>query len=304
MKLLLTINREFHNFMLGKNTLGEYLSSTNLIREAESRGHEVYVVPPTEFREEGSDLVASHYKLTESKGLDFKFEAPPNADVCLVRSLGEDATDQTVATNFTLNYLSRMNGVRKMVNSSSSTAYEHKPTQKTLDLPFIEGYPIRSTSNLTELLNDGIKLIAKPVVGQRGAGVEYLDKIADATLIPEDKLEGYCFEKFVPDRLERRYFFLDGEVFLSRDVHKTGPPGREDYGKRSINTQWDPQELDVVNSAIEQTEMDYGCVDFRGGYVLEINGSGTGTHGKDNQGNDIYNFAPKLIDHLESRASE
>lgn len=301
MRITLSLNEDY--VTPADRRKGDYGSSVELIREFQKRGHQVFVIHPTKLSQPNGIVCANHYKLNERYELILEEESSPiRGEVFFVRSLGEDAQDSQNSKGF----ISQLPRIEKQVvccfNSAEATSYEYKPKQKTLTLPWIPQFRINSRHGLEELLMQGEKIIAKPAIGHLGIGIIYLDGKESAISIPEQRIGDYCFERFVPNRVERRFIFLDGELMIVRGLEKVGHPGKEDFGERWL-VQGDvyPSEVEIVRKVVEMTGMFYGCVDFREDYVLEINGSGTTCGSKNLAGTQLYQLTPKVVNAVERK---
>jgi len=294
MRITLTLNKE-------AITNKSYESSEKIIQEFQRRGHEVFAVPPTEIQELDGIVNGTHYSFEEKRFISKGF-SPVRGEVVLVRSLGEDAINPQDSYNFIFSLLPKIQRqVDVCINDAQSTSWEYKPKQKTLNLPFIPSFQVNSKRELESLLEDE-EIIAKPAVGLMGGGVLYLKGKKTASQISEDRLNSYCFERFISAESERRYLFLGENIIISRDVERIGSPGNEKYGKRTLVKQSNPREIAIIKEVMKLTGMVYGCVDFRNEYVLEINGSGTGTCVPNEDGTEGFGFVSTLVDFVEKKA--
>ena len=188
-----------------------------------------------------------------------------------------------------------------VLNRAESTSYEYKPKQKTLELPWIHGFDIKTPKELSDLVASGERIIAKPRIGACSMGVEFLERIEDLQKIED--IDEYLFEQYIPANEERRYIFLDGQCIIRRRMFKQGEPGRE----RCTNVdlmEGIPREIEIARKVIEKTGMFYGAVDFRGQYVLEINGSGTGVAPPTTANEtDSYNLSDPIVQAVERKFS-
>jgi len=300
MKVCLSINSDVGGTLTSENLW--YPATATLVEEFIQRGHDLTLVHPEELKKREGKVWAERVltkrgeRLVEGEG---RYIRP---DVFFIRSLGENTSNPEITTKRLLETLSPLeNEGIAVYNSVAATKYEDKALQKGLNLPFIPGYDISSLDELTRLIEREERgVIAKPIIGFRARGVVYLKSKEDITRTFEsdENVKSYLFEEFIPDREERRYIFIDGKIVIKRVMQREGEPGNEIFGRRTFNPNPDLKELKVVHQAIEQTGMFYGCVDFRGAHVLEINGSGTANLSLD-RGRFLYDLAPQIVSGLE-----
>lgn len=298
MKVAVSINPDVRDFINGKESKGDYNNTLAIVDEFKSRGHEVNLVFPNELTRSEEGVIAEN-KYGYEKGSIFPKDSrsPLDEDSFFVRSLSEDSPG--VFFDFLSKLYDVENQVGFMINDASSTSYEYKPKQKTLDLPFIPQYNPGSKSELEDILKKGSKLIAKPAVGFMGSGVEYLESPSSAKEWDRNSISQYCFEEFVPEMFERRYVFLEDQIVARRGMKTKGDPGSEYSEEKFALKEYRPQDEEIVKDAIQKTGMSYGCVDFRGPYVLEINGSGTTSSASDRLDNKIYSLGSDIVDLFE-----
>jgi len=292
------------------NVSGEngYVGSIFLATEFANHGHDLSVVHPQDLFQVEKDVCAQRvYGFTpengfvEAKNSSRKVES----DVFFVYGLGEDQDGVEVPKRF-MNLLYGLEGQCGLVlNSADSTSYEFKGSRKGIeDYPWIPNYSIGSKRDITDLLESGIDLIAKPKLGILGRGVEFLSR---GQPIPSEIASGYdsyIFEKFVPANEERRYIFLDGNLILRRRIERTGSPGKEVYANVDLMGGIESEER-IARELIFKIGMFYGAIDFRGDYLLEINGSGTGVAPPTIEGNqDAYNLSSPIVQAVERKVGE
>jgi len=299
MRVLLSLNEDFSRYLKGDKTVPSYDSSRSLYKEFEKRGHDVYLVHPTQIFGNDKKYFENLFRIDGSKLESVKKNWKVDGDVFFVRSLGEDASEDK-----SLEFMSGLYDIEKqvgiMLNDAKSTSYEYKPKQKSLDLPFIPGFDVRNEYDLETLLVQGKQIIAKPNIGFYGMGIIYLENMNNVDLIPNESIAKYSYELFMPEKIEKRYIFLDGEIIVKRIMEKFGEPGKEKFGRRYFNTSPDKLEMDIVHEAMDMTGMFYGCVDFRQGHILEINGSGTGTT-SENGDYIFYDINSEIVDKVEEK---
>lgn len=303
MKVIFSLNEEAYDF--DKKILIEesnYKSSFCIIKEFISRGDSVYTIIPSDIRCNSPFNVSANHYLHNLDGFKYIGCLPISGDLFFVRSLSEDNLEY--AHYFMEHLFDIENQVGLMINSALSTSYENKINQKKLNLPFIPDFRINNKKDLEILLKEEKRIIAKPFVGAMGLGVKYLDSPSSLEKISEESLANYCFEKYIPEQIEKRFIFLDREIVIRRGMKKVGRPGEESIGYRWLLNEDTSEKEKIVRSAMDQTGMFYGCVDFRGDYVLEINGSGTGAGALDDQKKPIYDLTSKIVDKAKSLAKK
>lgn len=289
MKINISINEEYH-----KNPQ-KYAGSIWLTERFKNRGHDVRVIHPNQIYQLGTEVFSKKEYVLGSKGLELKNnDKPITGDVFFVRSYAQDYSEED-----SLKFMNLLYGIEKQVgftiNSAEATSYSYKPKQKKLNLPWVPDFNVSNQGDLEKLLEQDKKLIAKPNFGIQGKGIEYWGGLESLGKIFEGKFSDYCFEKFIPADFERRYVFLGGDLILTRDTERIGLPGKEVYGKKKI-VEPDFYQTQIAQKAMDLVGMDYGCVDFRGENILEINGSGTGTFSEIVQPL-IVDFVEKKVNH-------
>lgn len=300
MRVVMSVNEEVSDFLQGRCNVS-YDSSLTLYQHFRDSGHETYIVHPTQLADFGSRIGFERLLTVGNGGLETARDGyEVDADVFLVRGLGEDSPVPGKSEEFISALRQIENQVGIMLNDAESTGYEYKPKQKALGLPFIPSFDIELRDDLRHLLESGERLIAKPNIGFYGVGIAYLggpeslDSFAGG-------MSDYSFERFMPERVEHRYIFLDGKVIIRRTMEREGPPGKESPGRMEALHSGDAGEERIALQAMEMTGMFYGCVDFRQGHVLEINGSGTSTLCTQN-GCVLYDIGPSVVGAVEKRA--
>lgn len=306
MKITFTIDSELREKLDGVTGKPLFWDTYRLIKLFARNGHEVRVV-------QSEDAIANEGFSREffispggsEEDQDFTFP-----DVFFIRGYGL-RVGRDCFRNFVRTVKSIEDCIPLVINSGEATSFSGKNKQKSLPLPFIPFHRITSISDVTSLLKDNKKgLILKPDYGLQSAGVEYIRSVADLDnllkqeIVSErDLIENCSFERFVPDKRETRYVFLGGEMIGSRIAEREGKPGRESLGKRYLNENPDGNELKIARRAIDFTKIDFGCVDFRGGYILEINGSGTQTFYREGVGGGktFLDITSKIYDEIEKR---
>ena len=194
-----------------------------------------------------------------------------------------------------------------MVNDAASNSYRSKEKQRKLPLPWINSYSVNSKEELEDLVESEEKIIAKPKIGARGMGVNYFNGLESLLTFDPFLISNYIFEKYMPEQVEKRYIFLDGDVVMTRVMEKVGKPAREKGGEKTINPNPSVNEMNIVKTVADITGMFYGCVDFRQGRVMEINSSSTSvTSGGSPQingysGNLLYNLKSEVVDAIEKK---
>jgi len=301
MQVGLSINSDVGETLTDQNLW--YPATATLVDEFIQRGHDLVLVHPEDLRNGGRGLWSERILRKEGDKVVVHDGGYIKPDLFFIRSLGENTPNPSATAERFLESLAYLERQGVLVcNSSISSGYEDKVSQKKLDLPFIPGFDVSRLEELSDLLlEERNGIIAKPIVGFRARGVLYLRDQGDIAkhFQTDGELGNYLFERFIPDKEERRYIFLDGDIIVSRVMQREGNPGEEVFGKRTFNENADPREVRLVYEAIEQTGMFYGCVDFRGPYILEINGSGTANLSLD-RGTFLYDLAPQIVKKLET----
>ncbi|MEK6871953.1 MAG: hypothetical protein AABX16_03555, partial [Nanoarchaeota archaeon] len=219
-------------------------------------------------------------------------------DVFFVYSLGEEMSFASSKKFLeSLYQLERQFNV--VLNSAESTSYENKSKQKKLNFPWIPGFDVQTAKELSDLVSSGEKIIAKPLIGLCGQGVVYLGGINDLNKICD--ISQFLFEKYIPASEERRYIFLDGQCIIRRKIGKDGSPGKERCTSVDL-TEGNERELKIARNIIHFLGMFYGAVDFRGDYLLEVNGSGTGVAPPTASNEvDSYNLSNPIVQAVERK---
>ena len=208
------------------------------------------------------------------------------------------------------------NNFELMVNPPEVNQYSLKDVQKSvLPLPFIPAVEPENRKDLESVLKSGQKVVAKPRVGHRGEGIVFLDS---PNQVPEyfhscERLRDYCFEKFVADRIETRYFILDGKIHDKIRIRcMEGDYGDERISEIYILEPYNKSQIETVENLLRSPigrRIVYGSVDFRGDDVLEFNGSGTGclygTTKDDGSYSDInLDITSEIVDTIENKCWE
>ena len=279
-----------------------YMGSRFLAEAFVKRGHDLNIVHPNDicYDKLGRLYTRSAYEFVKGRFYKKRTDAILSGDVFFVYSLDEE--QGASASKRFIDVLFQMEKQFPLVlNSAESTSYEYKPKQKTLELPWIPGFDIKSPKELSDLVASGERIIAKPRIGACGMGVEFLEHLDDLQRIGD--IDEYLFERYVQANEERRYIFLDNQCIIRRKMSKKGLPGRE----RCTNVdlmEGIPREIEIARRVIAETGMFYGAVDFRGEYVLEINGSGTGVAPPTARNEtDSYNLSDSIVQAVERKIS-
>ncbi len=265
MKLTIVINDDFSN---ARDRL--YESSFKLMNTIEALGHDLTVTHPQMiFNTEEGPKFSEVFRL-DGGILSTTEEKPEDSEAVLVRSYGytDSECDKLIEA---LETYERMG--KAVVNPSHSIRYSNKKIMRTLDLPFIPEIRFESADEIKRHVAKGTPLIAKPSMGFFGKGVEYIATEDDIDKIGEG--ENYIFETFVPAEKETRVTFIDGQILFARNKHVEGEPARE----KTVGHSYEPvseHQRKIAEYVMKTTGMVVGSVDFRGDYVLELNGSGIG----------------------------
>ena len=254
----------------------KYLGSMALIESFERRSHNLSLIHPDEIYTKSGDIyVKKIFGFKDEKFYQKGEDARITGDAFLVYGLGEDAKNPDMSKRFIDSLAQLENQYEHVLNNAVATSYEFKSFQSGLDLPWIPRFNIKSQKDLKDLIDSGEKIIAKPTIGCAGNGILYYGSITDLDKINESKLSDYVFEKYIEASEERRYIFLDRNLIVRRRIEKSGDPGKEEVTLVDL-MEGDSNEIKIARSAIDKMDMFYGAVDFRGDYLLEVNGSGTG----------------------------
>jgi len=302
MNITFSLNEKARTSSIGNKTIEGYIGSGSLVRAFANRGHILNIIHPNDLYKINDEIYSKNiYGFDNNVGFYKKdVRCLLSGDVFFVYGLGED-NDLDISKNF-MNYLYQIEKQFNLVlNSAESTSYEFKPKQKTLDLPWIPKFQVNSKNDLVSLVKYNEKIIAKPTIGFAGKGVHYIGNIDDIDFIPSHQINYYVYEKFLPAREERRYLFLDNQLIIRRKIGKTGYPGKEEVISVDLFEGID-REIKLSKKIISNLEMFYGSVDFRGEYLLEINGSGTGVAPPTINGQeDCYNIPYIILQAIERK---
>jgi hypothetical protein len=278
-KVIISLNEESRKFSRGEPCKGSYESSIALLKNLERDDIKIFVAHPNELYKSGNSVRANAlYKLdNENKIIKCQGNNELNGNLFFTYGLGEDIENE----NFGIKYISEIlpsmeNQFELLLNTPKSTWFEIKSNQKKLSFPWIPEFKIKSTKDLEELVSEGEEIIAKPSFGYMGIGVFYINNKNSVEKFPQHLIPTYIFEKFVKSDEERRYAYLNGDLILMRSMVKKGNPGNEISSSVKILNNGIEIEKKISSELINKTEMFFGSVDFRGPYVLELNGSGTG----------------------------
>jgi glutathione synthase/RimK-type ligase-like ATP-grasp enzyme len=304
MRVTLTLNQEIRDYVLGRDCKGTYEGSLSLLGAFQDRGHDVRVVHPNHFGVvNGMPISGESYNFDGERFMPVEKDRVLYGDVFFLYGLGEDLEDVSMTTRFIdlLPSVERTYG--NVINSPESTRFDLKSEQRKLNLPWIPSFDVKNSGDLVDLLENGERIIAKPNVGYLGQGIVYLEGKDSIGKIKEGKIGEYIFERFVPSTFERRYAFLDGDFIFARKLLKSGQPGREEIrGAKLISG--DEDEREIARRAMEMTGMFFGCLDFRGEYALEINGSGTGVNRHRFDRTLIYDISRDVVKAVEKKAGK
>lgn len=317
MKVYLSLNREARTSkgnldwqrkgytIVGGNPFGEesgYLGSKFLAKTFIDRGHDLHIVHPSDLTERKEGVYAKKtYSFIGNQFRERSRDEPLFGDVFFVYGLEEEAGP--VESKRFMDLLFRIDNGQffgHVLNDAESTSYEYKPKQKSLRLPWPITFRVDSRKDLASLLENN-EMIAKPSIGARSQGIVPLFRPEDVDSIPEGDTDKYVFESFIDASEERRYVFLDNQLILRRRALKRGLPGAETFEGIDL-FEGIPGEIEIARKAVDMTGMFYCAVDFRGDFLLEINGSGTGvappTIGSEF---DSYNLSSPIVRAVERR---
>jgi len=181
---------------------------------------------------------------------------------------------------------------RKTVKDAFCEAYDSIPMGRT--------YMFRTQKELIEALGEYGVLVKKPIFGCRGRGVEKISA-SDVEKIPSDEEVGsYVFQEFVKGP-EKRLILFNKELIVSRIAHNRRHPwevGNMNGEKKEL---YNPTKRELSKSIemMEALGLEIGAVDWIGEKINEVNGSGTGLVGLDENGNLLYDHVSDLVDYME-----
>ena len=276
-----------------------YMDSRCLADAFVKRGHDLGVVHPSDiFCKQGKLYARKIYAFNKGVFSISQRDTMLSGDVFFVYSLNEErGLDSSIRfIDFLYPMATQFNLV---LNSAESTSYEYKPKQKKLNLPWIPDFDVQTAKDLSDLVASGEKIIAKPKIGACSQGIVFLEDVRDIKKIED--VHQFIFERYVPNQEERRYVFLDNQCIIQRKIKKEGAPGEE----RCTNVdlmEGPKKELELARQIVSSLGMFYAAVDFRGEYLLEINGSGTGVSPITAEGEmDAYNISSPIVQAVERK---
>ncbi len=305
MKVTISLNQEARTFHQENPKKEGYFGSIFLARAFVNRGHEVRIVHPNDVTKKNRLVLAKRvFRFSDKNGFSLEAENKLiESDVFFVYGLGEDRNDQDIPKRFMELLYILENQCHYVINSAESTSYESKDKQKTLALPWTPGFDIKTKKDLEDLVKSRERVIAKPKIGFLGRGVCYMENPSETDQIPDSDLSCFVFERFIPADEERRYIFIDDNLVISRRISRRGFPGKEKYTSVDL-FEGNPHEIKLAREIISHIGMFYGAVDFRGDYLLEVNGSGTGVAPPTIQGQvDAYNLAWPIVQAVERKVN-
>ena len=299
MDITLSLSREAINLYKNKGIGGTGDIDARFLADSfVNRGHNLKIVDPSEIIESKEEVYANKIVYCRKKeGLlcDEKKNQILSGDVFFVYNIGEQRS-LDISKNFLNSLYPLERQYSHVLNDAESTSYEFKPKQKTLNLPWIPDFEVNSKSDLVSLVKSEGNIIAKPSVGAMGQGIVFLNTLEEVNAVCKKGVSNYFFEKFVPANEERRYIFLDNQFILGRRTGKAGLPGKERVSSIDF-MEGNKKELEIAREAVSKTGMFFCTVDFRGDYLLEINGSGTGMMPPkvENKQTDIYDLSGPVV---------
>lgn len=298
MNITLSLDEECIDYFNEVKTSRSYFGSLSLADAFNDKNHKLKIVHPSDVYKK-NNMIFSKRIFSFDKILGFnqiKSNSYLSGDVFFIYGLGEDKENPEISKKF-MNYLYLLeNQYFRVLNSAESTYYEFKPNQKKLNFPWIPHFEVKSKNNLEELILEE-KIIAKPCVGCASRGILYLSNKDDLEKI--NNIEDYLYERFIPAEEERRYIFLDNELMVRRKMKKYGIPGDEIVFDVNL-FEGDDTEINIAKEVMRKIGMFYGAVDFRGDYILEVNGSGTGVAPPTIKNKeDLYNLSSSIVKAVE-----
>lgn len=299
MDVTLSLDEECINYFNGIDDLKRsYFGSLCLADAFNYRNHKLKIIHPNDIYKK-NNMIFSKRVFSFDRILGFnKIESNSylSGDLFFIYGLGEDKENPKISRKF-MDYLYLLeNQYFRILNSAESTSYEFKPKQKTLRFPWIPHFEVKSKNDLEELVLEE-KIIAKPCIGCASRGILYLSNKGDLEKI--DNINDYLYERFIPAEEERRYIFLNNELMVRRKMKKYGIPGNEIVVDVNL-FEGNDMEVNIAKEVMRKIGMFYGAVDFRGNYILEINGSGTCVCPPTIENkNDDYNLSSSIVEAVE-----
>lgn len=259
---------------------------------------DLLVVPVTGY--DFKRCTVTTYKRTTAGGFKKTGTATPRADLWIVYSDGFYLDHRTLGFKLRRDYFNAQlafhqqqletGRVRLLINSPAAEAKTLKSWLATLDfqkLRVIPTYLFSSIAEVYDFQRARGTIVAKLNWGGAGDGVERLGDEA-AVRSFQSKLEqysdrdlsDYCFQIYCRGD-EKRFWFTGGQFMGARIIHGRETPWSGDADDFRVDV-YDPdsssafaRDLADAQRVCDLSGIQLGSIDFIGGRVNEINGSGT-----------------------------
>lgn len=301
MKIVYSINSDIKKTLNGDESVPKYGGTRDLYKISKERGHKVSFICPNEVIDEKKGIFSKEYEIDNGKIKTLKENCFLEGDVFFMRGFAQDVK----SLHETKKFFKTLKNIEKnfdfMINSPQAAWFDLKNYQKKLDLPFIPSPNISSFETLEKELKNNKKIVAKPNSGFHGKGMYYLENVSQMNKLKKNIFDSHSFEYFITGD-EPRYIFLDNEIIVKRNLVKPKVFGEQSTTKLEMpNIFENKDEIGIVKKAIQKTGMFYGCIDFKGKYILEINGSGTNQFAIKPNGKRYYDLGNKIIKTIEDK---
>lgn len=295
-KIIFSCNADYPEHAPQKNS-ERYTALVALVTDLQKRNNQVFLVHPSEYRLDHDRGFAPHYLLMRQELVYYK-TLPVEADVFMIRSECEDQPEKGMAQYTFLRLLKQKGAVNFFLNTPDAQERVRKDRLLELeDVPLIPTYTRTTREAAAVLVNELGKVFAKPMHGRQSAGTLVLEDNKDL----EEKLQHinpaqYVFQPLIRSPSERRLVYLQRDLVGSLEWRN-----RNQLAMRQ-KLPYDPlpEEIHIGQSIMEQIGADFGCVDFLGDHVMEVNGSGTGVLAHTYDGKRIFNLVDKVSRYILS----
>jgi len=283
------------------DNIGNWQSTIGLLKRLSDSGYQVTVIHPSEVYLDGIRPIAKRIFTPEFSmegdqillNLNlYQENTTPNADLLFIRGLDErfDGVPSNPHQFDFYRALRDQSYIQNFLNHPESEEMSMKTQFPKLSGPIIPSFLINSPSELESVLKQEEKLVVKQDNTFRGLGVDILSW-DDFQTNPEKFKEyfsnpsRYLFQTFIDSYHEKRLIFLGGELLWALEARRWKPWELASLPRGTVRTKgrghipYEPtqKELNIAHSMVDQVGFEFGCVDFLGEYVVEINGSGTST---------------------------